>query len=153
MRTNTFCPINNQKINERVARINGILSAVILGVFLVTLNVIPVIFLAIDFYLRSSKYAKYSPVRYASCHLAKWLQLKKVEINAGPKQFAAKIGFIFTIAVSIAFLFQASILAFSLSVILILFALLEGVFGLCVACEIYPFVYRFLYKEKPFAKI
>ncbi len=57
MRTNTFCPINNQKINERVARVNGILSAAIVGIFLVTLNVIPVIFLAIDFYLRSSKHA------------------------------------------------------------------------------------------------
>ena len=151
MRTNTFCPINNQKINERVARINGVLSAVVLGVFLVSQNVIPVIFLAIDFYLRSTKYAKYSPVRYIACQIAKLLQLRKVEINAGPKQFAAKIGIVFALAISIAFLLQASILAYSLSGLLILFALLEGVFGLCIACELYPYVYRILYKTKSFA--
>jgi hypothetical protein len=38
--------------------------------------------------------------------------------------------------------------ALTLAGLLGLFSFLEAAFGFCVACEIYPFVYRLLYKVK-----
>jgi hypothetical protein len=35
-----------------------------------------------------------------------------------------------------------------LSSTLLLFSALEGFFGFCIACEIYPYVYNLLYKGK-----
>jgi hypothetical protein len=68
-------------------------------------------------------------------------------INAGPKIFAARIGLIFSALIVLTYLLNAKILAFIIAGILGLFSFLEAFFGLCVACEIYPYIYRFLYSR------
>ncbi len=147
MRTTALCPISNKKINEKIARINSGFGILFIVLFLLTQNILPIIFLGIDFFLRSSNNAKYSPIRIASAFIAKNLKLKPIFINEGPKRFAARIGFVFSIIIISTFLFQATIIAFSVAGVLILFSFLEGAFGLCVACEIYPFVYKYFYND------
>jgi hypothetical protein len=69
-------------------------------------------------------------------------------INAGPKIFAAHIGLIFSCLIIISFVLNSFLPAYSLAGVLLLFSFLEAAYGICVACEIYPFVYRVLYKVK-----
>lgn len=148
MKSYALCPVSDKKINERVARINGIFTVLLLIVSGLTLSILPVVFLAIDFFLRASEYSKYSLIGISSKGIARYFGLNENIINAGPKIFAARLGFILSSCIIIFFVFNAYLPAISLAGVLGLFSFLEAVFGLCVACEIYPFVYKMLYKVK-----
>jgi hypothetical protein len=148
VRSYALCPVSNKKVNERVARINGIFTTFLLIAAVSFHSVFPVVFLAIDFFLRASQYSGYSLIAITSKNIVRYLGLNENIINAGPKIFAARIGFIFSVLIIISFLLNSVLLITILSSTLLLFSALEGFFGYCVACEIYPYVYHLLYKGK-----
>jgi len=147
MKTYALCPISEKKVNERVARVNATFTVFLITGFLITQNIFFVVFLAIDFYLRTADLAKYSLVSISSKNIVKYLQVKELLINAGPKIFAARIGLVLSSLIIFSYILNAKILALVIAGILGLFSFLEAAFGLCVACEIYPFVYRLLYSR------
>jgi hypothetical protein len=147
MKIYAICPISQKKVNERVARLNAVFTVLLITGFFFTQNIFFVAFLGIDFFLRTSDRSKYSLLAISSKNIVKYLQVRELMINAGPKIFAARIGLIFSSLIVLTYLLNAKILAFIFTGILGLFSFLEAVFGLCVACEIYPFVYRFLYSR------
>lgn len=148
MKSYALCPVSDKMINERVARINGVFTLALLIVYGVTQNIIPVVFLTIDFLLRASDYSKYSLVGISSKGIVRYFGFNENIINAGPKIFAARLGFVFSTLIILSSLFGAYLPALVLAGILGLFSFLEAAFGICVACEIYPYAYRFLYKVK-----
>ncbi len=148
MKTYALCPISEKKVNERVARVNATFTVLLITGFLITQNIFFVAFLAIDFFLRTADRAKYSLVAISSKNIIKYLQVKELMINAGPKIFAARIGLVLSSLIILSYLVNVKILALVIAGILGLFSFLEAAFGLCVACEIYPLVYRLLYSRK-----
>jgi len=148
MKTYAICPISNKKINETVARLNGFFTVLFLLIFVFTGNIIVITFLAIDFLLRATNFSKYSIFAIVSKSIAKNLALKERFINAGPKIFAARIGLFFSISIFFSALLSFSTAAYILTAVFGLCAFLESAFGLCIACEIYPFVYKLLYQSK-----
>ncbi len=148
MKTYALCPISEKKVNERVARVNATFTVLLITGFLITQNIIFIAFLAIDFFIRTADLAKYSLVALSSKNIVKYLQVKELMINAGPKIFAARIGLILCSLIIISYMLNIKIPALVIAGILGLFSFLEAAFGLCVACEIYPFVYRLLYSRK-----
>lgn len=139
-----FCPVSDKRINEKVARTNAAFTVGLIGLFAVTQNIIPIVFLAIDFLFRAADYSRFSLIALTSRGIVKFLKPEEYLINAGPKIFAARIGFVLSLLVTLFFLFGAPVPAVIIAVILGIFSFLESVFGLCVACEIYPYLYRFL---------
>ncbi|MDD4971253.1 MAG: DUF4395 domain-containing protein [Paludibacter sp.] len=148
MKIAAFCPISNRKIDEHVARLNGAFTILFLAVFLFTGNILPVIFLLADFTLRSGIYSRFSPLALLSKQIVKTFSLKPVLINAGPKIFAARIGVVFNIAIIASYLTGLNNLALIFTGIFGTCAFLESVFGYCVACQFYPFVYKLSYHSK-----
>jgi hypothetical protein len=146
MRSIALCPISNHKINEKVARINAGFTVLLLILFFTTQSIIPIIFLAIDFLFRSIELSRYSIIGITSKSFVSFLSVQGSLINAGPKVFAARIGLVFSSLIIISYFINASISMYFLTATLGLFSFLEFSFGLCVACEIYPFIYRILYK-------
>jgi hypothetical protein len=147
-RSYAICPVSDKKINESVARINGGFTILLLLISVWSHSVIPVVFLAVDFFLRSSQFSNLSPVSLTSRSIVRNFGLPVNIINAGPKIFAARIGFVFSVLIIISYILNISLAVAALSSILILFSGLESILGYCVACEIYPFVYRWIYKER-----
>jgi len=143
-----FCPVSDSQINERVARLNGMFIFFLLLVFVTTGSLIPLVFLFLDFFLRAFELSRFSPFTLSSKGIVRFLGLSPNLINAGPKIFAARIGLFFTLLISGAELLSFHTAALSLSGVLALFSFLESAFGFCVACEIYPFVYRLLYGSR-----
>ena len=136
------CPISTNRINERVARLNGLFTFLLVILFIVTrLWFIPA-FLAIDFLMRSTSLTKFSPMGFLSRVIVKLLSLKKKFVNAGPKIFAARIGLVVSSAIFIFLLIGFNITAIVLASVLALFSFLETAFGFCVACEMYPYLNR-----------
>lgn len=131
------CPVDGTKVNEPVVRIVAILVA-ILAVAGILLNQ-PLIFalLIYDFLVRGFVDRKYSILRYLALHANDITGFKEKLIDAAPKTFAAKIGFIFSVIILIALLLNWTLFAMVTTAVLLICALLEGVFGYCVGCEFY----------------
>jgi hypothetical protein len=146
MKTYAICPISNNQINERVARLNAAFTLFLLLLFGSSGQWFIPAFLAADFFMRSGNLSRFSPVGYSSRNIVKLLSLEELLINAGPKIFAARIGLIFSLLILFASLAELNTIAFGFAIVLGLFSFLEAAFGICVACKIYPFLHRFLYK-------
>jgi len=142
MNPNAICPISNKKIDENVARFNGGFTVILLVIFLLTQNIIPIVFLLIDFFLRSAELSTYSPIAIFSKLTVSSLELKKNPINAGPKIFAARIGVIFSALIVISNLISYETTSYVITAIFGFCAFLESAFGYCVACQIYPMVFK-----------
>lgn len=148
MKNTAFCPISNKRIDEHVARLNGALTTILLLVFILTGSLLPILFLIVDFAFRSGEYSRFSLLAYVSRKLTKILNLKPLLINAGPKVFAARIGLFFSIAIAVSLLFDLNILALALTGVFGICAFLESAFGYCVACQVYPLVYKLTFQTK-----
>jgi hypothetical protein len=132
------CPITDKRINERVARINALITVLLVASFLVFKFWGALVFLAVDFCLRGFFDSKCSLI----CITSKWIvsrfNLGGKVINAGPKIFAAQVGLVFSI-VAIALSFSGFLTSgLIVASILGLFSFLETTFGFCVACKLYP---------------
>ena len=142
MKTTAICPITDKRINEHVARGNATLTVLLLTFFILTSNLLLIFFLLIDFVLRGMELSRYSLIAIISSKIVKMLDIKPKIINAGPKLFAARIEVFFSVAILVSSLSGLEITAYILTGIFGVCAFLEAFFGYCVACKIYPFVYR-----------
>ena len=144
MKTSVLCPISDKQIDENVARMNAAFAFALIVIFGLSQSIIPVIFLAVDFLLRSTGLSIYSPLGLMSRRIVLALDINKSQINAGPKIFAARLGLFMTTLIALLMVFNATWTAFLLAGILALFSFLEAAFSICVACEIYPYLYKYL---------
>lgn len=140
------CPISEEKINEQVTRINALLG-ILLVVFGFAFNsVFFFVFLAADFYIRAFTKAKFSPVSYISYSMVNALKLNKKSIDKAPKIFAARIGFLMTLTITILYLLQLNTAAFVIGGILVFFATLEFALAICMGCIMYTYLILPFYK-------
>jgi len=110
MNNNAFCPISFKKIDENVARLNGFFTVVLLFVFLVTSSILPVLLLLADFLVRGIEKPQFSPLALLSKFILSRFNAKPHLINAGPKIFAARIGLLFSLLITLSVLFGLNVL-------------------------------------------
>lgn len=137
---NLVCPISDQRINERVSRLNALFAITIILVGFATNSPALFILLTVDFMVRAFIDSKYSPVNFASQQMSQALGLQVRLIDKAPKVFAARLGFLMTATVTVLFLFGLKTASIVVSSILIFFATLEVAFALCVGCLIYTYL-------------
>jgi hypothetical protein len=148
MNTYTLCPISDKRINENVARANASLTVILLAVYLFSSNLFVVALLLVDFLLRGLELSQYSPFAIVSKKITQMQKLKPKLINAGPKIFAARIGVFFSFSILVSALFNFNTLAITFAGIFGVCALLEAAVGFCLACQIYPILYKLYYESK-----
>ncbi len=134
------CPISFESINERVARVNGALTVLSMIIFLFTPFKTIVLILGADLFIRGFLKPKYSFYSLLSRGILEKLHLKPVMTNAGPKIFAAKVGFVFCCIITLFHFFGMPTVCFIFGSTLLFFAFLEAAFGFCVACRLYPYI-------------
>lgn len=134
------CPISAEKINERVTRINAFITILLIIAGVVVGSVFFFLFLLADFYIRAFTNLKFSPVSYLSSRLANALNLSKKPIAKAQKIFAARLGFVMTLAISVLVYFNLTTAAIVVGGILIFFATLEFALAICVGCIIYTYL-------------
>ncbi len=137
-----MCPISLKQVNERVVRINAALATLTMGIFFLTPNKWIILALAIDFVIRGFLNPSYSFYSAVSRNVLRILKVKPFWVDAGPKIFAAKLGFVFCCIIAASHLLNFWILGLVAGVVFLLFAVLEAIFGFCMACQVYPFIYR-----------
>lgn len=134
------CPISTERINEHVVRLIAFMVALIAICCISFLNYWPVLALTIDFALRAFTSGKFSLLKIVAIQISKALNLKPKSTDLAPKKFAATMGFIFCLLITATFLFNFFTAALILTSIIIIFALLESLLGVCVGCYVYTFL-------------
>jgi hypothetical protein len=136
------CPINERQINENVTRMNALVTFIVMCMFIFTPYKWILFILPIDFALRAWFHGRFSPVGRMNRYLVQSLHLGEILINEGPKVFAARIGLVLSAMALTSFIIGLDMVAYLLGGILVFFSFLEAAFGICVACKIYPLIYR-----------
>lgn len=134
------CPISNEKVNEHLTRLNALFAILLITAGFLFNSVMFSLLLLADFFIRAFANSKYSPVSYASSGVARMLQLRKKPIDKAPKIFAARMGFIMTLIIASFFILGFHTASLVVAGILVFFATLEFVFGICVGCYIYTYI-------------
>jgi len=137
-----MCPISLKQINERAVQINAALAILFMALFFFTPYKWLILILSIDFLIRGFFSPSYSFFGAISRTILRIFKIKPLLVNAGPKIFAAKIGFIFCCLIGVFYLLDYQAISHTIGYIFIFFASLEAVFRFCVACKIYPFIYH-----------
>ena len=129
------CPISTDRVGKIATRITaGFVLG--LGVLVVWSGSITLAsFIAYDFLMRAFFKGKLSPLRGATRFLVQTCKVKDHQIDAAPKLFAARIGFIMSGLILLCIALRLVTVAMSVTCVLMVCAALESVFGFCVGCK------------------
>lgn len=141
------CPISEERINEQVTRLNALFGIILLVAGFVFNSVFFFVFLLADFYTRAFTKAKFSPISYLSNSMVNALNLNKKSIDKAPKIFAARIGFLMTLAITVLFMLQLNTAALIVGGVLIFFASLEFALAVCMGCILYTYLILPFYRK------
>jgi hypothetical protein len=135
-----ICPVSNEFVNERITRVNALITILlVLAAFLFN-SAIFVIFLTADFYIRAFTSSKYSPVSFVSHRIANALNLETKKTDKAPKIFAARLGFVMSLAISVLMISGLGAAAVTVGGILVFFATLELALAFCMGCFMYTYL-------------
>jgi enamine deaminase RidA (YjgF/YER057c/UK114 family) len=134
------CPANT--VDEHAARIVATL-VVVLAAASTWGRVWPLIaLLAVDFTIRGFGNRRYSPLRWLAKSIVGALGWEPKAVYAPPKRFAAQIGSVLTIVATLLHAAGLHGAAIVFTMLLIVAASLEAVVGSCLACWVYPYMFR-----------
>lgn len=140
--TTDRCVIAGVTVDEKVARINAFIAIIGVAIFALTPAKGVIFFLALDFFLRGFGFGRYSPVAWASRGILTTLHVTPSPIDAGPKLFAAKIGFVFALLAGLLWAFGLEVAGLVVALGLAGAASLEAFLGYCVGCTMYSILVR-----------
>jgi hypothetical protein len=138
------CPISDKYIDENTARLNAFFAFTIILIFFLTPYKWVLFLLVADFLSRRILQGRYSVITRISILTTGALSLKKIRINAGPKLFAANVGFMLSLLAALFYYAGLPSVSYVLAGTLAFFTFLESVFNICAACILYPLVSRYL---------
>ena len=138
------CPISDNYTDENIARMNAFFTFGLVLLFLLTPFKWIVFFIAGDFLLRRVLQGRFSVVSRISVLTTGALGFRKVQINAGPKLFAANVGFALSILAAVFYFTGLPYVSYALAGTLAFFTMLESFFNICAACILYPIVSKYI---------
>ncbi|QQS59068.1 DUF4395 family protein [Candidatus Peregrinibacteria bacterium] len=130
------CPLSAETVNSVQVRFVAGGVMIIAFSLVITPNILIATLLTVDFFLRGFV-RRFSLLGCTARVSARFLGIGK-KINAGPKQFAAKLGFFFSAGIFLSLLFGAFEIASFFAILLVFAAGLEAIFGFCLGCYIFP---------------
>jgi len=134
------CPVSDKQLNEKSIRIGAGLVLFLAVSAIILHNILIFFILAVDFFIRGFIPHSISPVSFLSKFIGMIFNFNPTWVNAGPKIFAAKIGFLFCLTVSILYFKNLYLPGDIVASVLCLCAGLESFFGVCLGCHFYTIV-------------
>lgn len=139
MKNEIDCPIDLVSVNENRVRLVALL-VLLLGILYLWSGWWGIIvFLVVDFTLRSFNFGKFSSLFISAAALVKLFNIGTKPTDQAPKRFAARMGLTFTTVILLFHFLQLNSVVILLTLGLCLFAFLESVLGICVGCYVYSY--------------
>jgi len=131
------CPIVNERVDENLIRLNSGIIFTTLLLFVFTPAKWLIIPIALDFAIRLFWGVQKSPICIALRYILNAFSIAPCMINAGPKRFAAKLGFGFALMITALFILKLTFAAEIAGAVMMIIVGLETFFGYCLGCKIY----------------
>lgn len=144
---NLFCPISDERINEQVPRMTAVLVIVSVIIGFAFSSVLVMAVVAADFFIRAFTKMKFSPLSCLAYWLVRALKLPAKSIDKAPKIFAARMGFVMTLAFTLLYGLQLFTASAVVAGVLVFFAGLEFAFAFCAGCTIYTYMVLPFYRN------
>ncbi len=144
---NLFCPISDERINEQVARITALYIIITVIVAFASDSLAVMGFIVADFFIRAFTKMKFSPLSCLAYWTTQLFKLPVKQIDKAPKTFAARMGFIMTLAFTVLFAVKLYVASVVVAGVLVLFAGLEYTIAFCAGCSIYTYFVLPFYKN------
>jgi len=144
---NLICPISDQRVNEKVTRLNALFTIGIIVLAHSLNSTFLLVFLMTDFFIRAFTDIKFSPVSFLSHYLSHAVGLQTKLIDKAPKIFAARLGLLLTAVIFALFVLDLKQASVIVSGILVIFAGLEFLFAFCAGCLIFSYVVSPFYNK------
>ena len=148
MLNNLICPISSERTDSNVSRLTTLINAVLVLVFIFTLQSIPLYIAAIDYAIRAFTNGDYSPIRLLAFSISKMLGLTPKMVDKAPKVFASRLGFLCLLVSSILINLNMSTASISVAAMATSLFLLDSVGNFCVGCLIYHHLVFPFFKDK-----
>ncbi|MCF6340742.1 MAG: DUF4395 domain-containing protein [Sulfurimonas sp.] len=137
------CPVNFIKIDENQLRIQSFFVTLV-SISIILTGVIDLAALLVyDYFARIFLSQKFSPFAQIALFIIRIFKIKQRLVDSAPKNFASKIGLIFSIAIFSSFILGSQEAVFSFAVILAVSAGLESFLNFCVGCKFYAILKYF----------
>ncbi len=134
-----FCPLTTCRTQEAMCRLNALLTfLIIIGSFFYPLIMLLLFF---DFFIRGFLNPQYSILANLNKLIVEIFQIQSKSINAGPKIFSAKIGWLVSLLACMFLFLKIDFGLYVCSIILLVFSFFEAFFGFCLGCKIYGLLY------------
>jgi len=131
------CPISTRRVDSNMTRIISFQVALFAIILLVTQEPLFAAILLLDFAMRALRFVHYSPFHIiGSFVLSGWGIAPKL-CDESPKRFALYLGLLASLCIVVFYLVGLTVLATSITAVLIICALLETLFDYCIGCKIY----------------
>ena len=134
------CPISAERVNEKVVRLNAFFAVLGVLIFLFTPFKWILYVLLFDFAMRAFKQSKFSPLAIVSKFLLNLIKVEPVMTDAKPKLFAASVGLLFCILLTLFQYLGLNLAVYVTSGIFMFAAGLEFSIGYCVGCKVYHLI-------------
>ncbi len=136
------CPFSVRQVDEKVVRVTALLVVALAIAGMYTDLRWAGIVLAVDFFIRGFTPWPISYIALLGKAIARALRLQGKPINAGPKIFAARLGFVFSAVTAVLAFVGFGGAAIVVILMLAVCAALEGLFGFCVGCHVYSLLLK-----------
>jgi hypothetical protein len=133
-----ICPVSTDRVDKTAVRITAILTILSLAAFALTGYPWIAALLVVDYFIRAFT-PKRSPFNWTACQIARIAGFEKHMTDKAPKVFAARVGFLFALVISI-LAFVHPISSVVVALVLMGFNILDGVFNFCVGCVMYTYI-------------
>jgi hypothetical protein len=131
------CPINFESVDSYVSRFIALMVSFLLISYMITFNIFILYFLFFDFMMRLFCKKDYSPLFQISRVLKKIFRFKDKLTDSGAKRLAGYFGLFFILTLVTGNNLNFYIFSIIVSVIFLFCALLEAFFNYCLGCKIY----------------
>ncbi len=131
------CPISLRRVDSNMVRVISFQVLLFTIILLLTQESIFALILLFDFFMRTLRLAQISPFHIVSKFvLTGWGVAPKL-CDESPKRFALYLGLVISLFLVLFYTAGFTVLATSITVILLICALLETLFDFCIGCKIY----------------
>ena len=137
---NKSCSISTDRVNSSLTKIYSIFTFSVITMFIFSPFKEIIFISATDFVVRIFFGIKYSPI----CRMIKFgLKVGNIPthmVNAGPKKFAAKVGMLFTVVISVGVILDLPMLSLVAGGVAFVAIGAEIFFNYCLACTIHSYL-------------
>ena len=131
------CPISTRRVDSNMVRVISFQVVLFTVLLLITQESIFALVLVFDFFMRAIRQSNFSPFQLVGQFILTGWGIAPKLCDESPKRFALYLGLLTSLFLAVFYLAGFTTLATSITVILLICALLETLFDFCIGCKIY----------------